>query len=192
MRSAIVAAVVVATARAAIAAPPAIELSKRQIAAAARAAKKLEKVDRTKAKQCASMMPSTDEDPDVPAWRMDVAGCFVEAGGSGMAIVYWKRLLAEYPTAWQAEDALRQLGRTYEAIGSYPEAAGAYLRFGRTYPKVGDARDAMVRGICMSEQLGRDGDAAKGVADLARLWPSATFDADHLCDTIRPIQPPAP
>jgi hypothetical protein len=99
---------------------------------------------------------------------------------------------AEAARGKDVEEAMHQLGPGYEAIGSWAEAAQAYQAYAKAYPRGTDARDQLVRAVCTWEQLGRDDYATSNLDLLTRVWPKPAVDADHLCDTIRPIQPPAP
>jgi tetratricopeptide (TPR) repeat protein len=194
MKRALAAALVVLSAGAALAAPPSIKLTQRQIAAAAKAAREKLKVDKQRAKICPHLHVVPDEEgthgpPSSPL--MARAECFRRENDVADAISYWKRVMAaKQPEPDDVEKSMHELGPAYEAIGRYAEAAQAYQDFAKAYPKAADARDQLVRAVCTWEQLGRDDYAANNLELLARVWPKPAVDADHLCDTIRPIAVP--
>jgi tetratricopeptide (TPR) repeat protein len=197
MARALVAAVLVAAAaHAALAAPPSIKLTPRQVAAAAKAARAKIKINKENAKHCfhISAVPDEEGTPRPPSSPLLVnAWCFRRESDFDHAISYWKRVLAaKQPEPKDVEDVMHDLGPAYEAIGRYAEAAQAYQDFAKAYPKGADARDQLVRAICTWEQLGRADYATHNRELLTRVWPKPAVDADHLCDAVRPIQPPAP
>jgi hypothetical protein len=184
--------VVLASAHAALAAPPSIKLTKKQIAAAAKAALAKIKPDAKRSKLCMGMHGS-DETTASSTRLIEDADCLIDAGNPAMAIHLWNLVLKDHgPEPKDVEKAMRSLGPAYESIASFPEAAQAYQAFAKAYPKAAEARDQLVRAICTWAELGRDDYAASNLELLTRVWPKPAVDADHLCDTIRPIQPPAP
>ena len=179
---------VAGTSAVAFARPTSIRLTKDQIDAAEQAvAASLPHNDTQHVREC-----EKQDKPDATgAELLALADCYRSALAPGLAIQTWERTISTAPASAEAKTAQRELGPAYEAWGEYDKAAHAYDVYARTYRGEADARDAEVRAVCTWEQLGDDDDAARGLKYLA-TWRKIRFDADHLCDAVRPIQPPAP
>jgi tetratricopeptide (TPR) repeat protein len=177
---------------AAAAAPASIRLTKDQIDAAAKAAgdKVKATADDVRAAKCEKQAPDPDH-ADAPT-LLALGACYRDAGWHTFAGIYWEQLAMQYPKAKEVAEAERLLGPLDESGGNYGPALHAYVRYAETFPRGADARADMVRGICLAEQLGLDAEAEQDLRVLTKLWPKPAVDADHLCDTVRPIQPPAP
>jgi hypothetical protein len=181
-------AVLADTSAIALARPTSIRLTQEQIDAAQQAVfDSLPHNDTPHVREC-----EKQEDPNAtPAQLLALADCYRSALAPGLAIRTWESLVTAAPKSPEAKTAQRELGPAYEAWGVFEDAAHDYDVYARTYRGETDARDAEVRAVCTWEQLGKDADAARGVKYL-ETWKKIRFDADHLCDSIRPIQPPAP
>jgi tetratricopeptide (TPR) repeat protein len=172
----------------ALAHPKSIRLTQEQIDAAEEAVHQAQPHNDTPhVRECEKQ----EKDDATGAELLALADCYQSALAPGGAIQVWERVVAEMPKSPEAKTALRALGPAYEAWGEYDKAAADYDAYARAYHGEADARDAEVRAVCTWEQLGTDDAAARGLTYLG-TWRKIRFDADHLCDAVRPIQPPAP
>jgi hypothetical protein len=178
----------VSTSTVAFARPSSIRLTKDQIDAAEQAVfMNFPHNDKPAVQEC-----EKQEKPDATAAELlALADCYHSAFLQGGAIDNWEKVIAMAPKSPEAKTAQRELGPAYEAWGEYDKAATNYDAYARAYHDETDARDAEVRAVCTWEQLGQDKDARLGLKYLT-TWKKIRFDADHLCDAVRPIQPPAP
>jgi tetratricopeptide (TPR) repeat protein len=191
-RTALALTVLTGLASVALADPAPIRLTRDQILAAAKAVQaKLPPVDKGQVAQCQKLLDEANQhDPTAPE-LLALGTCYRSAGSLGAAIIMWQHVLAQYGSSKEAEEAQRSLGPAYEAAGMFMDAAKAYDAYVERYGKAGD-RDLEVRAVCTWEQLGFDDQIKRGLNVLTRRWPKVTVDPAHLCDTVRPIQPPAP
>jgi hypothetical protein len=162
------------------------QLTKDEIAAATKAARdRLPPVDPHAVKKC-SAMPAT-----TAAERHDLALCYRAAGSLGASIAVWKVVIQDRDTKGPRKAAMVQLAAALEAAGSYADAATIHSEYAKIYGAEADAADHMIRAICIWRQLGVADEAERGFAFLAKLMKKKTPDGEKLCDSVRPIVPPA-
>jgi hypothetical protein len=173
--------------------PPPERLDRDEIIAAGKAARaRLPPVDRAAVQACEAKYGAATRSGDpgrTPETLAAAAACWRAAGSLGVAIRLWMAIVSELPDSREAVEARRQLGPAYEAAGTFSEAAEWHAAFAKANGAEKDARDQLIRAICIWRQLGLDDKAAVAEQDLGRM-PGRKIKSAKLCETVRPIAAP--
>ncbi|HTJ43574.1 MAG TPA: hypothetical protein VL463_15825 [Kofleriaceae bacterium] len=192
MRTAVIVALVLATAARANAAPLQKLTRDEVIRAGNAAAASLPPVDKTASAACKSKFDAAMTHPDIDAPTLAAAAaCYRAAGALGAAITLWGQVLQRFPNTREAAGALHELGPAYELAGLYDNAADKDMDYANKYGGEPDALPRITRAICLWQQLGREDQLRRAYYSLKR-WKKAPHDPATICDGIVPIVVPPP
>jgi outer membrane protein assembly factor BamD (BamD/ComL family) len=183
------------------------KLTRDEIARAAKAAQdKLPAVDQAAFTSCQTKYALAFH-ADNPAHNAktlaDAAACFRSAGALSMAIALWEEIKYRFPNEHEAREATHQLGVANETAGRFDQAAHWFYVYARELPEdfrsMGspdaekDAREHLVRAMCLYRQLGKDEEADRELKILQSMSRKLKVDAATICDGVATIAvPPAP
>lgn len=181
----------------AVPAPASEQLDRTAIAAARdRARARLPRVNREAADACSSRYAPAFGPAD-PARTAPVvaaaAGCLRAAGSLGIAVRLWQVLVTDFPRSPEAAAAERELGPAWEAAGSFYDGARWHRSYATKYSGEPDARERLIRAICIFRQLGATDLAAASFADLEHRAPRGPKpDSATICAGVNPLGAGAP
>ena len=162
-------------------------LTRNELAAAVKAVEDKLVVDKDAAAKCFALPREQIADQAI------AAACFRGSGNLGLAITLWKAVVADSSAARSdREEATRQLGPAYEAAAIYPEAAKWHSEYFARF-NAADARERLIRAVCIWRQLGDVSAADRGFKQLGAMRRQPKPRSATLCATVTPIVvPPSP
>ncbi|MBL9014076.1 MAG: hypothetical protein JNL83_07860 [Myxococcales bacterium] len=147
-------------------------------------------VDKAAVRACQPLLDEYNKAPDQSADKaFEAAGCLVKAGSLGAGIQTYKLYERYGKDALKRKETLRALATSYEMAGYFSEAAEAGERYAKMFATEKDAKERLVRAICIRRQLGDDREAKAAGMYLQRQFRTKPDAA--LCATVRPIAMPA-
>ena len=147
-------------------------------------------VDKAAVAKCQPLMDEYNKAPEQNVDKVfEAAGCYRAAGSLGAAVAMFKLYERYGKDAARKLETLRALATTLETAAMFSDAAAAGERYAKTYAGEKDAKERLVRAICIRRQLGDDREATNSGAYLERRYKTKADGA--LCATIRPIAMPA-
>ena len=146
-------------------------------------------VDKAAVSKCQALLDDYNKAPDQNHDKaFDAAACLVKAGSLGAGIQTYKLYERYGKDAAKKKETLRALAVSYETAAYFPEAAEAGERYAKTYADEKDAKERLVRAICIRRQLGHDREARAAGMYLERRFKTKA-DAG-LCSAVKPIAMP--
>jgi hypothetical protein len=116
------------------------------------------------------------------------AECLRAAGYLGLAIRLWQVLVSDFPRAREAALAERELGPAWEAAGNFYDAGRWHRSYATKYSGERDARERLIRAICIFRQLGATDLAAASFSDLEHRAPRGPKpDPATVCAGVNPL-----
>ncbi|HEY4180680.1 MAG TPA: hypothetical protein VGM90_27735 [Kofleriaceae bacterium] len=172
-------------------------LSKDEITKAVKAVQAaLPPVDAAARTKCQPMLDEYNSAPESkPGLILSAAECFRAAGALGASIMMFQTAY-KYPVKGKGAETLRELAAAQEAAAIYDGAAEHYEAYWGDYgpgtlEAQADAAMFLVRATCIRRQLGDESHANADFKSLASADHKTRYDANKLCDAIRPIAMPA-